>query len=123
MAERRTPEDATLLDVLLDGFEKNEIMGGFHWRTLPMPDEHAALRKFTSLSGEAERWKGPPTRGEEQPGRRLAAWPDLEIRLARRGLMVRARAPWFSDWWDEKETWRGEPLGPVYDWIAEERDS
>lgn len=26
--ERKTPEDATLLDVLIDGFEKNEILDG-----------------------------------------------------------------------------------------------
>jgi len=42
MAEGRTPDDATLLDVLIDGFEKNELIDGFHWRQLPMPNEHAA---------------------------------------------------------------------------------
>jgi hypothetical protein len=123
MRESRTPEEATLLDVLIDGFEKNEILGGFHWRTLPMPDEDAALRKFTALCEEAQRWKGSPPRVEEQPGRRLAAWPDLEIRLAGRGLLVRARAPWFSEWWHEEATWQGDPLGPIYDWSAEERGS
>jgi hypothetical protein len=115
------PEDATLLDVLIDGFEKNELIDGFHWRLLPMPDERAALRKFSSLTDEARRWKGPPSRVEETDGRRLAAWPDLEIRLAGRGLMVRARMPRFSDWWHERETWDGDPMGLLFDWIAEER--
>lgn len=35
MVAQRAPEDATLLDVLIDGFEKNEILDGFHWRSLP----------------------------------------------------------------------------------------
>lgn len=68
MAERKTPDDATLLDVLIDGFEKNELMDGFHWRQLPMSDEGAAARKFSSLVDEARQWKGSPTRVEETPG-------------------------------------------------------
>lgn len=119
MAEPKTPNDATLLDVLVDGFEKNEVIHGFHYRQLPMSNERAALAKFSSLTDEARHWKGPPTREEETPGRRLAAWPDLEIRLAGHGLMVRARMTRFSDWWHDKRTWQGDPLGPVWEWIAE----
>jgi len=123
MAERRTPDDATLLDVLIDGFEKNELLDGFHCRQLPMSDEPAALRKFSSLTDEARQWKGSPTRVEETTGRRLVAWPDLEIRLVGRGLMVRARMPRFADWWHDERTWQGDPMGPVFDWIAEDRHS
>jgi hypothetical protein len=43
MADDRRPEDATLLDVLTNGFEKNEVLRGFHWRVLPMTDEAAAV--------------------------------------------------------------------------------
>src|SRR5256885_1206644 len=53
MDKGRRREDVTLLDVLIDGFEKNEILDGFHWRDLPMPDEDAAVRKFASLSQQA----------------------------------------------------------------------
>lgn len=123
MADRRTPDDATLLDILVDGFEKNELFDGFHWRQLPMSDERAAARKFSSLTDEAQRWKGLPIRVEETLGRRLAAWPDLEIRLAGRGLMVRARMPGFADWWHDERTWQGDPMGPIYNWIAAERRS
>jgi hypothetical protein len=121
MAERRTPEDATLLDVLVDGFEKNEVLDGFHWRQLPMPDEASAVRKFSSLCDEARRWKGQPTHIDERPGRRLAAWSDFEIRLAGRGLMVRARTPRFADWWHDERSWQADPMGPIFDWIAEDR--
>jgi hypothetical protein len=121
MTKRRTPEDATLLDVLIDGFEKNELLEGFYWRQLPMPDERAAARKFDALTDEARRWKGPPTRVDEQPGRRLNAWPDLEIRLAGRGLLLRARMPQFNDWWSDERTWHGDPMTPAFDWIAEDR--
>ncbi|RPI60919.1 MAG: hypothetical protein EHM50_06560 [Lysobacterales bacterium] len=119
MTMRRTAEDATLLDVLVDGFEKNEVLDGFHWRQLPLPDERAAARKFSSLTEEARRWKGPPARIDEQPGRRLSAWPDLEIRLAGRGLLLRARASQFNDWWHDERTWQGDPMAPAFDWIAE----
>ncbi len=116
-----SPEDATLLDILIDGFEKNEILGGFHWRSLPMPDEVAAARKFTALADEARRWKGEPVRCNEAGPRRIAAWPDLEIRQLALGVMVRARAPWFERWWHERSTWDGDPMGPLYDWLREER--
>jgi hypothetical protein len=123
MTERRTPEDATLLDVLVDGFEKNETLDGFHWRRLPMPDESAAARKFHSLTDEARRWKGPPSRVDDQPGRKLNAWPDLEIRLAGRGWVLRARMAHFNDWWDDDRTWQGDPLAPAFDWIAEDSEA
>ncbi len=118
-SEGATAEDATLLDVLIDGFEKNEVSEGFHWRRLPMPDERAAARKFASLSDEARRWKGPPTHTEEQAGRRLNVWPDLEIRQSGRGLVLRARASNFNQWWNDERTWEGDPLGRTFDWIAE----
>jgi hypothetical protein len=121
MRQGTSQEDATLLEVLVDGFEKNEIMDGFHWRDLPMPDEAAAVRKFEALAGEAERWKGPPIRDERSGPRRIAAWPDLEVRQAQRGIMVRARAPWFADWWHDAGTWQGDPMDALYRWLDEER--
>ncbi len=121
MAERKTPLDATLLDLLVDGFEKNETLYGHHWRELPMPDEGAAAAKFGMLVEEARRWKGEPIRAHEQAGRRLAGWADLEIRQAGRGVMVLVKAPRFNAWWHDRATWEGEPMGPIHDWIAEER--
>ena len=113
--------DATLLDVLVDGFEKNEVMDGFHWRNLPMPDEAAAIRKFGGLVEEARRWKGEPARLADAGPRRIAAWPELEIRQVGRGVMVRARAPWFGTWWQARATWRDDPIGPIHEWLDEER--
>lgn len=121
MRNGTSQEDATLLDILIDGFEKNEIMDGFHWRNLPMPDEAATVRKFVTLTDEARRWKGEPARFEEAGPRRIATWQDLEIRQIGRGIMVRARAPWFDSWWHERMTWEGDPMGPIYDWLEEER--
>lgn len=117
------PEDATLLDVLVDGFEKNEILADFHWRTLPMPDEASAARKFAALCDEARRWKGAPSERRVEPPRRLAAWADLEIRQAGRGIMVRARAPWFTSWREQRATWSDDPMGPIYDWLHEDERS
>ena len=121
MATGKPRDQLSLLDVLIDGFEKNEIFEGFHWRDLPMPDEASARRAFTTFVDEAKRWKGPPGREREERGRRLAAWPDLEIRQADRGILVRVRAPWFSTWWHDRATWQGDPTQAVHDWLREER--
>jgi hypothetical protein len=119
---RTTSQDAaTLLDILIDGFEKNEVFGGFHRRELPMPDEGAAARKFAALAEEAQRWKGPPVRSQEDAMRRRAAWPDLEIRQAGRGVIVLARAPGFA-WWHDEQTWKDHPMEAVRAWLREGRD-
>ena len=118
----KSQQEATLLDVLIDCFEKNESLYGLHCRDLPMPDEPAAMRKFDELTDEATRWKGRPTRLESAGPRRIAAWPDLEIRQAGRGILVQVRTPWFR-WWHDPKTWEGDPMGPIYDWLNEERDA
>lgn len=116
----RSPLQATLLDVLIDGFEKNEIMDGFHDRVLPLPTELDAQTKFVELANEATLWMGAPTSATDTGRRRLVVWSNLELRQAGRGILIRARAPWFSDWWHLDETWNGEPLGELYEWLAEE---
>jgi hypothetical protein len=120
MATGKLREDVTLIDVLIDGFEKNEMLGGFHDRVLPMTDEPAAVRRFASFVDEATRWKGPPLRSEDEQGRSLATWGDLEIRRAGRGLAVRVKAPRFDDWWQDASTWAGDPLRELYEWLSEE---
>ena len=120
MTHRTQPQDATLLDLLIDGFEKNEILRGFHGRLLPMPDEAAAVEKFAALTEEARRWKGAPLQSEERGGRRLSAWVDLEIRQAERGVMVRIRAPHFDCWWQKPATWAEAPMSALFAWLQEE---
>lgn len=110
---------ATLLDILVDGFEKNESIGGFHERVLPMPHAAAAVLKFKELAGEARRWKGAPVYEEDSGDRRIIAWKDMEILQAGRGIMVRARAPRFDRWWHQRSTWADDPLGLVSDWRLE----
>lgn len=44
----------------------------FHCRMLPMPDEDAAVQKFTEFTDEAGRWTGTPLRTVEREGRRLS---------------------------------------------------
>lgn len=112
-AIRMSQADATLLDVLIDGFEKNEIIHDFHWRDLPMPTEEAAVERFGALTAEARRWKGRPVVSEQVEELRREAWPDLEIRQAGRGIRVSVRPPRFYEWWHRAETWAGDPMGPV----------
>lgn len=110
MAEAKRPQQATLLDVLIDGFEKNEMLDGFHERVLPLPDEHLAKARFAAFSEEGVRWKGSPIRRDERAGWQLVAWADLELLQAGRAIAIRIRAPRFSNWWNERDTWRGDPM-------------
>jgi hypothetical protein len=123
MRRTKSRDQITLLDVLIDGFEKNEVLDGFHTRVLPCADEQQAIAKFGAFVGEATRWLGPPARTLESDGRRLAAWPEVEIRQAGRGILVRVWSAWFRDWWHDEATWAGDPLDAVYDWLGEEMDS
>lgn len=114
-------QDVTLLDILVDGFEKNEILHGYHWRSLPLPNDADAIRRFAALVEEARRWKGQPLRLQEESPRRHAVWTDLEIRQAGRGIMILVRAPNFDRWWHDSATWEGDPMGPLFDWMEEDR--
>jgi hypothetical protein len=120
MMDARSPSDATLLDILVDGFEKNEVLDGTHRRLLPLPDVDAATRKFGELADEARRWKGEPLRSFARDGRRLAAWSDLEIRQAGCGILVRARHARFADWWHDDKVWVHDPMATVAEWHDEE---
>jgi hypothetical protein len=114
--------EASLLDVLVDGFEKNEILHGFHWRELPCPSPAIARQRFTTFRDEATRWKGPPDHVVDDGQRRKAVWPDLEIVQVGRGVQVRVRAPWFGNWWHDTLTWEGDPMAGVWAWWREERE-
>jgi hypothetical protein len=57
-----SPEEASFLDVLIDRLETNEVMRGFHWRTLPMRDDAAAVQKFESFVAEPRAWKALQSR-------------------------------------------------------------
>lgn len=119
MRSGKSAEEATLIDVLIDGFEKNEIFDGYHHRMLPLASSEQARSKFEALSAEASAWKGPPVSAIDEADRMAATWLDLELRQAGRGVLVRVRAPWF-DWWHKRETWAGDPMDRVYEWLAAE---
>lgn len=121
MTQHKKPEDVTLIDVLIDGFERNEIWYGFHGRELPMSNDAIAIRKFAAFVDEARRWKGVPLRDEVTAKRRLVVWQDLELRQMGRAILVRVRAPEFSRWWHEEDTWKGDPMGPIFEWLQEEQ--
>jgi hypothetical protein len=96
---------------------EDEVLRGFHGRMLPMPDEAAAVQKFAEFTDEARRWKGAPLRSVERERRRLSEWPDLEVRQAGRGVMVRARAPRFDSWWHDGSTWADDPMSAIFAWL------
>jgi hypothetical protein len=80
----RHASDITLLDGLIDGFEKNETMYGFHWRQLPMPDQaHASARFYGGTVLEGATGTVHP-RGGEADGQRHG--------ITRRGLTSTFRA-------------------------------
>ena len=105
------------------------LEGGRVWQVWRQPPPGSTLsgtrrtnmRKVLGVDRRGAPVEGPPTRVDEQPARRLNAWPDFEIRLAGRGLLLRARMSGFNEWWHDEQTWQGEPMGPALDWIAEDR--
>jgi hypothetical protein len=107
-------EEITLVDLLIGGFEKNEVFAGFHWRQLPLADEPAAIRTFAVLCDELRRWKGAPSPEREERGIRIAGWPDVELRQAGRGILLRVRSPWF-EWWHDAATWDGDPMAQIFE--------
>lgn len=116
----RTPPEASLLDVIIDGTERwGESLRGFTDRELPMPDEASAIERFDAFAREGLAWKGIPTDEQREGPRRFVRWPDLEIRQAGRGIMVLVRVAGFGDWWHARDTWAGNPMGPLRAWRHE----
>jgi len=115
----KAQRDVTLIDILVDGFEKNEILDGTHWRQLPMPDEASAIEKFASLIDEATRWQGKPQTLTETVKRRKAVWTGLDIRQTGLAILVRVKTPWFNAWWHEA-AWDHDSFDDLYAWLKED---
>jgi hypothetical protein len=116
--ETKPQKDVTLIDILVDGFEKNEILHGMHWRQLPMPDEASAIAKFATLVDAATRWKGAPVLTESGK-RRKAAWDGFDIRQTGLAIYVRIKAPWFNCWWHDA-AWDDESFDDLHAWLRED---
>ncbi len=110
------PEDTSLLTVLMDGFEKNESMGGRFWRQLPLKDAGLASRKYLEFRDELMRWKGPPKLEDSGVGFQRADWGDIRMKQAGRGVMIWVRAAGVSSWWHRRETWAGDPMAEAWEW-------
>lgn len=113
MTDRRRPEDSTLLDILIDGFEKNEVLGGMHLRRLPLPSAEAGRAVFDRFVAEASTWQGAPTDVRDEGHRAVVRWPDLEIWWAGRGIHIRARSS-VRHWWHALSTWADDPTEAVW---------
>lgn len=74
-------DEATLLDVLIDAFEKNEAIYGFHFRTLPLQDEATAIVRYHVLADEPG--AGRPSRGKRSRAPIAAALRGTISRSAR----------------------------------------
>jgi hypothetical protein len=112
-------DDVTLIDLLVNGFEKNESIGGWHWRQLPAPDAATAIRKFEEFAAEGRRWKGKPLESVSDHDRRALVWSDLQIRQKGRGVLVAGKSENVASLWHEDDTWDGDPMGDVFDWFSE----
>jgi hypothetical protein len=85
-------DNVTLIDLLMNGFEKNESIGSWFWRQLPAPDDATAIRKFDEFAAEGCRWKGEPLESVSDSDRRgrleRSADPPERSRCAR-GWQIR----------------------------------
>lgn len=98
-----SPQEATLLDVLMDGFEggqgSQEVRLGWRERALPLPSLEAAGGKYIELVEEARRWFDSDGVECVEGGRRCTVWPRLRIAQAWRGVVVLALYSDFDAWW------------------------
>jgi hypothetical protein len=111
--------DVTLIDLLMDGFEKNESIDNWFWRQLPAPDDATAIRKFEEFAAEGRRWKGAPLESVSDSDRRAVVWSDLQIRQQGRGVIVAGKSEHIAPVWYESNTWNGDPMGDVFAWLSE----
>jgi hypothetical protein len=116
-------DDVTLIGLLLDGFEKNESIRGWHWRELPAPEEATAIAKFQEFAAEARRWKGEPRATVSESARRAVVWDDFQIRQQGRGVLVAGKSGGIGALWHADGTWKDDPMADVYDWFSSEARS
>jgi hypothetical protein len=98
----------SLATVLVDGFEKNEILGGWHERVCPFSTDADARAAFETWAVELRSWLGPPSLAHDD----RYAWGDrARILVSGRGVGVwitcDAR---FREVWADQRTWEGQPL-------------
>lgn len=110
------PEETSLLGMLADCFEKNELIEGWFRRELPLADPPAAGRKYREFREELVRWKGRPQAEDAGPGWQRADWGDIRMKQAGRGIMVWLRSAGVSQWWHESRIWAGDPLADAWEW-------
>jgi hypothetical protein len=111
--------DVTLIDLLMNGFEKNESIGNWFWRQLPAPDDATAIRKFEEFAAEGRRWKGEPLESVSDSDGRAIVWSDLQVRQKGRGVIVAGRSETIAQVWYANSSWNEDPMGEVFDWFSE----
>jgi hypothetical protein len=112
-------DDVTLIDLLMNGFEKNECFDDWFWRQLPAPDDATAIRKFEEFAAEGRRWKGEPLETVSESDGRAIVWSDLQVRQKGRGVLVAGKSGNIASLWYADSTWNGDPMGDVFGWFSE----
>ena len=117
--DHTTNEDLTLLAVLSQCFEVDEMIDGYHLRTAPFGSETVAVARFAQWKSEIEHWLGP-REGEDAGGDgedwQRAWWPDLRMKRTGRGIAFWVRSARVERWWHDTELWEDPGLDGLWQW-------
>lgn len=107
----------SLLTALVDGFEQNEIVDGWHPRTCPFASDDAARVAFRLWAMEITRWLGEG----RAIGDRAVEWPK-QLRMKRDGpcvgIWIRADFD-FRERWHSRAMWQGGRCDGAMEWEDE----
>lgn len=109
-------DDLPLLAALTQCFEKDEVIDGYHPRTVPFRNEEVAKARFAAWQAELTRWLGPPAGEDSGAGWQRAWWPALRMKRTRRGIALWVRTASVDRWWHDAELWRGPGLEGLWQW-------
>jgi hypothetical protein len=109
-------EDLSLLAALTQCFEKDEIIGGFHLRTVPFRTEEIAAAHFAAWRAELERWLGPPSGADAGNDWQRVWWSELRMKRSCRGLALWVRSARVDQWWHEQDLWQAPGLESLWRW-------
>jgi hypothetical protein len=112
-------DELPLLAALTQCFEKDEVLQGYHLRTVPFRTKAIAETRFAAWRNEASAWLGPPMGEDRRDDWQRVWWPDLRMKRSSRGISLWIRTADVGHWWNNPELWRDPGLEGLWSWDPE----
>lgn len=109
-------DDLSLLAALTQCFEKDEMIEGYHMRTVPFRSEAVAKKRFAAWKAEIERWLGDLEGADAGDDWQRAWWPALRMKRSGRGITLWVRSARVERWWHDDRLWQEPGLEGMWRW-------